>query len=111
MASFWRSAHGMLSNLNHQQQVTLEELTGRIPSLLRVLTEVYDVRKSDLCEDSEVGREALVEDLIRAVMESEVATLMKEQISTYAHEQISTLRQKDINALKQYVLQLALNVL
>ena len=71
--------------------------------------EVYhDMRKNKLSEASEVGREAMVENLVGAVMESEVVTLMKEQISAYAHEQISTLRQNDINALKQYVFHIPL---
>jgi len=109
MASFWRRAPRILPNLNHQQQVRLVELTGRIPILLRVLMEVYhDMMKNERSEASEVGREAMVENLVSAVMESEVVTLMKEQISAYAHEQISTLRQKDINALKQYVFHILL---
>ena len=93
MASFGRSAPGILSNLNYQQQVRLVELTGRIPILLCILTEGYhDMRKNELSEASEVGR---VENLVDAAMEGELVTLIKEQIST--------LRQKDINALKQYI--------
>lgn len=100
MTSFWKSAPGILPNLTIEQEGEIEELTGRIPILLRVLTEVYHDMKQK--EGSGASREAIVESLIGALMESEVVTLMKEQISAHAHKQISLLRKDNINVLNKY---------